>query len=364
MEVCYAEQDSNSSICQFGSHSQEGFSHVAPSESTLSVPAVGGGEQMAVMDASHVTMQIASDQVVWPIISKPSEVIPKVEPENQQSLPFVDADSTLHLNSQSADFASRHADTPIEKCKVRKRRLTSEDGEALDGDGTNEKQSIMRWKDEWVAQLIHIKGRAQAALAGPQKQRIDLWQVIKSEMARTCHGFDKDSEACRKKWRRVYREYDKCLRAAGNGSQKCKFYDLMDFYMGEKTNGTNNLQLTAVAYNDSSPGKGDQHPNLGEEPAATETYDGSQSLARFYMPGAGQAPSSTGDAQATKRPYRRATSHVAAEEGAASSSLSSLLAEFVGLGKEMVVVTRRYEQEAVDVLHSMKEALYEISKQI
>ncbi|KAI5067982.1 hypothetical protein GOP47_0016327 [Adiantum capillus-veneris] len=359
MEVCYAEQDPNSSVCQFGAHSHGGTSHVGSSQSTLSASAVGGGEQTAVLDSSRVAMQIASDQVVWPIIPKPNEVIPKIEPENQQSLPFVDANSTLHLNPQSADFALRHADTPIEKCKVRKRRLTSEDGEALDGDGTSEKQSIMRWKDEWVAQLIHIKGRAQAAVSGPQKQRVDLWQVIKSEMARTCHGFDKDSEACRKKWRRVYKEYkdDKCLRAAGNGSQKCKFYDLMDFYMGEKTSGTNNMQLTAIGCNNShvlSPGKGDQHPDIGEEPAA---YDASQALARFYMPGAGQPPSSTGEAHATKRPYRRANSHAAADESAASSSLSSMLAEFVGLGKEMLNITRRYEQETVDLLHSMKEAL-------
>ncbi|MCO5580602.1 hypothetical protein L7F22_034472 [Adiantum nelumboides] len=115
----------------------------------------------------------------------------------------------------------------------------------------------------------------------PQKQRVDLWQVVKCEMNRTCHGFDKDSEACRKEWRCVYREYDKCLRAAGNGSQKCKFYDLMDLYMGEKTNGTNNLQVIAVECNDSSPRKGDQYQNLGEEPAAVETYDRSQLLARL-----------------------------------------------------------------------------------
>ena len=58
-----------------------------------------------------------------------------------------------------------------------------------------------------------------------------------------CRGhpivFDKDSEACRKKWLRIYKEYkdDKNAQLSGNASQKCKFYDLMEFYKASKVNG-------------------------------------------------------------------------------------------------------------------------------
>ncbi|KAH7427916.1 hypothetical protein KP509_10G066900 [Ceratopteris richardii] len=317
-------------------------------------------------------MKVAPDQVVWPLISKSTESVPKIESENQGGLSFVDASDSLHLNLDSTDFSSRQVDTPIEKCKIRKRRLLSEDGETVDGDGPNEKQSIMRWKDEWVAQLIHIKGRAQVALSVPQKQRVDLWQVIKNEMARACQGFDKDSEACRKKWRRVYKEYkdDKCLRMAGNSSQKCKFYELMDLYMGERTSAVNNSQLMAIGYNDShafSPMKGSQLA-AGEEHLSIESQEPAQTSAIIFTFHGGHPIPSAGSAQLSKKPFRRSGLHATGDESGTnlyqSSSLRSLLAEFAGLGKVMLDITKQYEQETVDALHSMKNALHEISKQI
>eukprot|EP00250_Pteridium_aquilinum_P012514 c20769_g2_i1 orf=305-1411(+) len=368
MEVCAypcQEQDSNSVICHFGPHSQEDISHLPAPELSSSAPAVGGGEPIVVLDSSRIAMQIASGQFVWPILPKPKEILSKLEPDIQQGLPYVDANGDLHSDLENANLASGQAGTPMEKCKVRKRRLASEDGEAHDGDGSNEKQAIMRWKDVWVAQLIHIKGRTQTAISGPQKQRVDLWQVIKNEMARTCHGFDKDSEACRKKWRRVYKEYkdDKCLRAAGNGSQKCKFYDLMELYMGERTSGTSASQLTAVGYNISSvvgSVKDEELPVTNEIGEVTDMDS--------TMPsGAGQPPSSIGDARATKRPYKRVKYGATASEPAVSTgsnSLPSLLLELVGIGKEMLEIMRHYEQEKIDVLHSMKETLHEITKEI
>lgn len=335
MEVCdypCSEQDPGSLLSQLGQHPDEIMSQMPGSLTPMPAPSpVEKCDQIVVLDSSRIAMQIASGQIVWPIVPKPKEIIPKLEPD---VYPFANANGTLHPDLESTDLVLGQMDTPLEKCKVRKRpRSASEDAEGLDGEGPNERQAIMRWKDTWVAQLIHVRGRMQAAFSGPQKQRIDLWQVIKNEMARTCSGFDKDSEACRKKWRRVYKEYrdEKTLQNTGDGSQKCRFYELLEHYMGERADGASDPPVC-----------------LG-----LSVKDEMLSV---------KSEAEIGEAYAMRKPRKR----VKRQEGSTvdSESLRSMISELVGIGKEMLQTTRQFEQDKLEVLHSLKETLREISGKI
>eukprot|EP00250_Pteridium_aquilinum_P035598 c9701_g1_i1 orf=316-1377(-) len=353
MEVCdypCAEQDPNSLLSQLEQHPEEIVSQMPATLMSLPAPPVEKCDQIVVLDSSRIAMQIASGEIIWPNLPKPKEIVPKLEPD---VYPFANAtaNGAFHPDLESTDLALGQMDIPLEKCKVRKRpRSASEDAEA---DGSNERQAIMRWKDVWVAQLIHVRGRMQAAFTGPQKQRIDLWQVIKNEMARTCHGFDKDSEACRKKWRRVYKEYrdEKNLHGAGgDASQKCRFFELLEYYMGERADGVTEPPVGfGLSVKDEMLSLKSEALEVNED---TDGHDITQTHA-------------IGEAYVMRKPRKRAKRQDLVKGSTVDSeSLQSMIAELVGIGKEMLQTTRQFEQDKLEVLHSLRETLREISGKI
>ena len=388
MEVCgypCPEQDAPTYLSQLAPHSEEAISQMPTLPLT---PVVGRSDQIVILDSSRIAMQIASGQIVWPIPPKPKDINAKLENDVQQSLPFGANDA--HPELEGIALVGGQTDTPVEKCKVvRKRpRTASEDAEVHNGDASTEKQAVMRWKDVWVAQLIHIRGRMNAAFAGPQKQRVDLWQVIKNEMSRTCYGFDKDSEACRKKWLRIYKEYkdDKNAQLSGNASQKCKFYDLMEFYMGEKVNGVCDpstaigfgVPLTVIPVkNEVTNESGEANGVVLHGSSGSQGMEGSHPIQSHdstsepsgTFPGSdlAEVPGTMRETRVTKKPNRRVKQQTQKEpisEDSSSTSLKSMLSELLSIGKEMLQTTKQFEQEKLDVLHSLRETLQEISKTI
>ncbi|MCO5575869.1 hypothetical protein L7F22_029674 [Adiantum nelumboides] len=347
MEVCdypCPEQDPSSLLSHLGQHHEELVSHMPGALLPLaSQSLVEKCDQIVVLDSSRIAMQIASGQIVWPIVPKPKEMVPKPEPD---VYPFGNASTNgaMHSDLEKTQLALGQMDTPLEKCKVRKRLKSTSDGvDVNDGDAANERQAIMRWKDVWVAQLIHVRGRMQSSFSGPQKQRVDLWQVIKNEMARTCPGFDKDSEACRKKWRRVYKEYrdEKTSHAASDASQRSRFYDLLEYYMGDRADG------------------GSQPPagygllvNVKTVSVKSEAFDGNE--------GAG------GQEAYAARKTRKRMKRFDPSKGSIEDPelLHSMVCELVVLGKEMLQTTRQFEQDKLEVLHSLRETLRGISGNI
>ncbi|MCO5560792.1 hypothetical protein L7F22_014412 [Adiantum nelumboides] len=72
----------------------------------------------------------------------------------------------------------------------------------------------------------------------PQKQGTNLWSKIANKLTSSYFDFDKDSEACCKKWGRVYDQYkaDKLHNSiSGNDVTKtCKWFDVVDEYMHDR----------------------------------------------------------------------------------------------------------------------------------
>jgi len=70
---------------------------------------------------------------------------------------------------------------------------------------------------------------------------VDNWGRLHKALVSNCPDFNKDSEACRKKWAAIYKDYkyDKEMKSMpGSGrSEKCKWYLLVDQYMFDRTNG-------------------------------------------------------------------------------------------------------------------------------
>lgn len=93
------------------------------------------------------------------------------------------------------------------------------------------------WKDHWVAMLVELRGCMNDEFMKPQKQGVDMWTRVATEIAAACDGFDKDSESCRKKWQKVYKLYkedkSRIIRSSGNNPRNltCKWFYLVDKYM-------------------------------------------------------------------------------------------------------------------------------------
>jgi hypothetical protein len=123
-----------------------------------------------------------------------------------------------HSAPDQGEGIAEHEETnPKATRRSRQHHLSQE---KPDGDAKRAKDKI-RWKDVWVSQLIHIRGRMHPTFCSSQR-RVDLWQVVEREMANTCLGFDKDSEACRKKWLRVCKEYKEDLHLSDKEeARKC-----------------------------------------------------------------------------------------------------------------------------------------------
>ena len=80
-----------------------------------------------------------------------------------------------------------------------------------------------------------------------------------------------------------------------------------------------------------------------------------------------EVPGTMRETRVTKKPNRRVKQQTQKEpisEDSSSTSLKSMLSELLSIGKEMLQTTRQFEQEKLDVLHSLRETLQEISKTI
>jgi hypothetical protein len=97
-------------------------------------PVVSRSDQIVILDSSRIAMQIASGQIVWPIPQKPKDTNAKLEADVQPSVSFGTSDA--HAELEGMAMVSGQTETPVEKCKVvRKRtRTASEDPEVQNGD--------------------------------------------------------------------------------------------------------------------------------------------------------------------------------------------------------------------------------------
>jgi hypothetical protein len=244
--------------------------------------------------------------------------------------------------------------------------------EKPDGDAKRAKEKI-RWKDVWVSQLIHIRGRMHPTFCSSQR-RVDLWQVVEREMANTCLGFDKDSEACRKKWLRICKEYKEDLHLLGKEeAHKCRFYELMDFYVGDQTSKLRSLYPHGIPIPKESPrmlmkrvgAKGRGRGSITLHPDA-DVIDPSRAMKkprRFHVTEKPQPASSYSkeeDAALIDVARRESESGSGSESG--SSSIHTMLSELVMIGKEMLVATKAYEKEKLSILRAMKDMLGRIVK--
>ncbi|MCO5602182.1 hypothetical protein L7F22_056310 [Adiantum nelumboides] len=102
----------------------------------------------------------------------------------------------------------------------------------MDDDCEGEIGRSPMWRDYWVISLIHEHGGINDDFNKPQKQGMDLWSKVANKLALSYSDLDKASEACPKKWGRVYDKYktDKLHNSMlGNDVKKtCKWFDVVD----------------------------------------------------------------------------------------------------------------------------------------
>eukprot|EP00250_Pteridium_aquilinum_P009816 c18955_g1_i1 orf=358-1833(-) len=287
--------------------------------------------------------------------------------------------------AESESLVSDQGEKPLKKEKVRKRpRQLLQDARARDVNKSSEKQPVIRWKDIWVAQLIHIRGRMHSTFTSPQRQRVDLWQIVKHEMTNSCYGFDKDSEACRKKWIRVYKEYKDDLHLSSDEkAQKCRFYDLVDFYMGDRANGLCSMPLRPeripVCPDPMHTAKDMMVTPLSNEVDVKVKDDGAMvpphespdvhttkpsSISK--KPPLAKRPRVVEKLPSLDKPPPLLEAPVAAtsKKPHMKNSVQTMLSELVNIGKEMLQTTREFEREKIAVLHSIKDTLGKIAKKI
>ncbi|KAI5060817.1 hypothetical protein GOP47_0025237 [Adiantum capillus-veneris] len=276
-----------------------------------------------------------------------------------------------------------------EKVKKRPRQLL-QDARTRDLNKSGEKQPVIRWKDVWVAQLIHIRGRMHSTFTSPQRQRVDLWQIVKHEMTNSCHGFDKDSEACRKKWIRVYKEYkDDRYLSNDEKTQKCRFYDLVDFYMGDRVNSLRNIPIHPEFLPmcpDAMHAAKDLMvpPPLPSNDVDVKAIDGGAmvpqassdtplikqvSVSISKKPPLAKKPRVIEKPLSLEKPQPPPVLEAPVVEATSKkpyikSSVQTMLSELVNIGKEMLQTTREFEKEKLAVLHSIKDTLGKIAKKI
>lgn len=273
-----------------------------------------------------------------------------------------------------------------EKIKKRPRQLL-QDARTRDLNKSGEKQPVIRWKDVWVAQLIHIRGRMHSTFTSPQRQRVDLWQIVKHEMTNSCHGFDKDSEACRKKWIRVYKEYKDDLHLSNDEkTQKCRFYDLVDFYMGDRANSFRNMPMRPDFIPLCPEAMHVAKELMGPPPPPNEVdvkaMDGGATVPQVSMDTSLSKPTPVSSSKKPPLPKKprviekplpleKSPPLLDAPAAATSkkplhmkSSVQTMLSELVTIGKEMLQTTREFEKEKLAVLHSIKDTLGKIAKKI
>ncbi len=69
---------------------------------------------------------------------------------------------------------------------------------------------------------------------------MDNWGVLHTHLVAHCPDFDRSSDACRKKWKKLYDDYKSNYTANGTSgserSSKCKYYSIIDSYMHDRAN--------------------------------------------------------------------------------------------------------------------------------
>jgi hypothetical protein len=69
---------------------------------------------------------------------------------------------------------------------------------------------------------------------------VDNWSKVHTKLVAICPDFNKDSEACQKKWSSIYNDYkeDKAtnLKSGSNRSEKSRWYGLVDEFMFDRAN--------------------------------------------------------------------------------------------------------------------------------
>ena len=69
---------------------------------------------------------------------------------------------------------------------------------------------------------------------------MDNSAILHTELVVACPDFNRSSDACRKKWKKIYDDYKSDYDVNGtNGNErasKCKWYALVDSYMHERAN--------------------------------------------------------------------------------------------------------------------------------
>ncbi|MCO5549171.1 hypothetical protein L7F22_002638 [Adiantum nelumboides] len=91
-------------------------------------------------------------------------------------------------------------------------------------------------------QLIHVKGGGGGGVneefSHPQKQGVNLWAKISTQLAATYLNFDKDSESCRKKFQAVLSQYrvNKAHNDVSGNDRRhtCKWYDVVNEYYHDR----------------------------------------------------------------------------------------------------------------------------------
>ncbi|MCO5562199.1 hypothetical protein L7F22_056843 [Adiantum nelumboides] len=123
-----------------------------------------------------------------------------------------------------------------------------------DLDDNKEKKSRESWKDAWVVQLIHIRGARHGEFGRPPKQGVDLWSKVATELASLFPECDKDGEACKKKWGRVYDSYkrDKAHNSISGNDRRvtCEWYEIVDKYMHSWANVVSESHASAIGGKD------------------------------------------------------------------------------------------------------------------
>ena len=68
---------------------------------------------------------------------------------------------------------------------------------------------------------------------------VDNWSRLHTKLVSLYPDFIKDSEACRKKWSSLYNDYKENkamnIRSGSNRLEKCRWYQLMDEFMSDRT---------------------------------------------------------------------------------------------------------------------------------
>jgi hypothetical protein len=93
------------------------------------------------------------------------------------------------------------------------------------------------WKDEWVVQLIEQRAFLKDKFDNP-KQGVDLWTKVAAAILHNCPDFNKNAEACRKRFAKELKDYqgDKAQNAKSGHDRgdRSKHYDLMDSHFASK----------------------------------------------------------------------------------------------------------------------------------